>query len=60
MRSMFDMFVSPSQSSNCSGFEFLIYFLPHLSQCVDCIIVAVTKSHTMTIKHWVRSSPELH
>lgn len=34
---------------NWFGFEFLIYFLCLLSQCVDCIIAAVTESHTPTI-----------
>lgn len=37
------------------GLTFLIYFLPSLSQCVDCIIKAVTESHATFINDSVGS-----
>lgn len=30
-------------------FTFLMYVLPRLSRCVDCIIMAVTESHTIIV-----------
>lgn len=48
--------VSCLQSNSSSGFKFLIYFLSLLSQCVDCIIMAVTESHTVTINDSARSN----
>lgn len=47
-------------SSSKPHFTFLMYFLSHLSQCVDCIIVTVTESHTSIINDSAGSKPEPH
>lgn len=41
--------VETEPSSSRPHSTFLIYFASHLSQCVDCIIMAVTESHACII-----------
>lgn len=50
--------MEPSSSRPLS--TFLIYFASHLSQCVDCIITAVTESHASIINDSAGPKPEPH